>query len=323
MPLQQETSPAIVAPPDGVCHFDRLPPELLRMICSFAYGHQSTKRIITRLQWEKDQEDLVKRGTLASAPAFKHHVDHFLVSKRFFLNATEAFIKAQQLDQTGPGSSLNRKARLCRQSTIQLFARSVKVNSYADASLLRNFSSLRNVEVVIDGFKLESGLPCKKYAWLHVFEDHDLANLEFVEHLVLLRGLKTFTCIADTCFYADTERKRQVWQQNVLALEKYVRKFVTAPKPKAALDSSANNTESTPLYPGSRVTGIGCKSMLISVKSQPHFAFKPQQVAFDSSMVTRVMCLEADQLSRWVDHALRQHPELTSLLDDPGFATSR
>ncbi|GIZ49223.1 hypothetical protein CKM354_001225800 [Cercospora kikuchii] len=317
------SSPAAIAPVDGVCHFDGLPPELLGMVCSFAYGYQSVNPITTRVQWEHKQEDLVRRGKLASSPAFKHYVDHFLVSKRFFLSATEAFVRAQRLDQTVTSLGLGPKDRLCGQSVIQLFTRSVKLNSYTDAISLRNFSSLRNVEIVIDNFKFEHGLQHKKYAWLHIFQDHDLANLNFVKDLVVLRGLSTFTCIAKECSYADTKPKKQLWLENVLALEKYVASIVTAPKPKTASNSSSNNTEPMPLYPGSRVTGIGCKSTLISVEPQPHFAFQPQRVAFDTRMVTRVMCLETDQLSRWVHRVLRQHPELASLLDDPGFATSR
>ncbi|PPJ54880.1 hypothetical protein CBER1_06040 [Cercospora berteroae] len=316
------SSPAAMAPPEGVCHFEKLPPEVLGIICSFAYGCQSTRCITTRLQLEESREHLVKQGTVASLPPFKHYVDHFLVSKRFFLSATEAFIKAQRLDQTKQPFH-TRNARLCAQRTVQLFARSLKVKTFTDVSLLGKFLNLRTVETVIDDSHFEKGLRCKKYPWLHVFQNHELADLDLVKDLVVLRGLTTFTCEASKCYYADTEPKRQMWQENVLTLQRYLAPIVTAPKPKSTSTSSCNNSESMPLYPGSRVTGIGCSSTLINVESRPPLAFKLQQVAFDTSTVTRVMSLRTDQLSRWVHRVLCQHPELASLLDDSGFATSR
>lgn len=207
------------------------------------------------------------------------------------------------------------------------FVRSIKAFGISAWNLREGeFLSLRHLEIVVSDtdFEITSGGRGPKHRpWVHVYQNADFAKLSFVGYLSALRGLQTFKCQSFHCEPANTQIKRQVWEGNISALQKYVTSIVTAPKAKPASNSPSNNTESIPLYPGSRVTGIGCKSTLITVKPWPPFSFKPQQAAFDTSMVTRVMCLETDQLSRWVDRVLRQHPELDSLLDDPGFATSR
>lgn len=80
MSLALATSPGAVAPQDGVYHFDKLPQELLDMVCDFAYGYQTERLIITKGQYMQNRESALEMGKLASIPPFKHHVDQFLVS---------------------------------------------------------------------------------------------------------------------------------------------------------------------------------------------------------------------------------------------------
>lgn len=192
--------------------------------------------------------------------------------------------------------------------------------------MVRGFPSLRHLEIVVTNGDFEytgGSFAAKHRPWVHVYQDAEFAKLNFVDELSMLRGLQTFKCLPSHCEPARTQIKRQVWEGNISALQTYLTPIVTAPKSRPTSNSASNNTESMPLYPGSRVTGIGCQSSLITVNTSPPLAFKPKQAAFDTNMVTRVMCLETDQLSRWVYRVLRQHPELASLLDDPGFAPSR
>ncbi|KAM3414491.1 hypothetical protein BST61_g9652 [Cercospora zeina] len=321
MSLPLDNSPAAMAPPDGVCHFDNVPQEVLHMICDFAYGYPAAKGIITKARYDSDHGELVKTGKLTSFPPFRHHVDQYLVSKRFFCSAIEAFVKEQPLDLT-KSRAVGEGHVFTNSGAFRLFSRSVKIICDV-AYQLANFSSLRKVEVAIYDCSFDRTTCTPKYPWLQVLKDDDFASVRFVQQLSILRGLDTIACQQHQtykCRYADTEAKRQLWEDNIKALQKYLVPIVTAPKSTPAPAKFTSDTEPGPLYPGSRVRGIGCKSGLISAGSM---IFESPRVVFDTAMVTRVMRLDTDQLSRWVGRALRQHPELFSLLDDAGSGVKR
>ncbi|KAF2209874.1 hypothetical protein CERZMDRAFT_99932 [Cercospora zeae-maydis SCOH1-5] len=319
MSLSLDTSsPAAVAPSDGVCHFDKLPQELLIMICDLAYGYPAAKCVISKKQWKMEREELAKTGELDSLPPYQHHTDRFLVSKRFFLGAIEAYIKSQHLDTT---RRLLFRVSHCITVNVafQSFARSIKTYSFS-AHQLQEFSSLRDVEIVVYDFNCTRETGSTKYPWLHVLQDEDFANLDLVRDLRTLRGLNKFKLNGLHCDYANTETKRQMWEKNISALQSYLMPVVTAPKLQSIRAKPTDDTGMRTLHRGSRVSGIGCKPSLVAGNLA---AATYQQTVFDTSMVTRVMSLETDQLSCWLGRVLRQYPELVSLLEDAGSAIVR
>ncbi|CAK1367731.1 hypothetical protein CB0940_11506 [Cercospora beticola] len=312
MSLALATSPAAVAPQDGICYFDKLPQELLDMVCDFAYGYQTERLIITKGQYMESREDLLEVGKLASIPPFEHHVDRFLVSKRFFLSAVEAYVKAQRLDHTA-GEYYFSSDRVSGKKLFQLFAKDIKVASLEDIYTLRNFSSLRNIELVLDEYKFRFGSPpSTNYPWVHAFQPDDFAQLNIVKHIGALRGVQTFAITAGRCHQADTVAKKQMWQCNIDTLQTYLTLIVTARKfstnaanPTIPAANSHCVKQPQPLYPGSRVSGTE------SALTKPTIRLAgPIPV-----LASQVMGLKSNELRQWIERALQENPELARPLE--------
>ena len=63
----------------------------------------------------------------------------------------EAFIKAQRLDYTAIALEYYFSSdRISKKKLFQLFAKDIKVTSLADMYVLQDFSSLKNIELVLD-----------------------------------------------------------------------------------------------------------------------------------------------------------------------------
>ncbi|GIZ49222.1 hypothetical protein CKM354_001225700 [Cercospora kikuchii] len=295
MSLALATSPAAVAPQDRVCHFDKLPQELLDMVCGFAYGHHTERLIITKGQF-MDSLLFLEEAKSSILPPFEHYVNQFLVSKRFFRSAVEAFIKAQRLDQTAPEHYFS-SDRISKNKLFQLFAKDI------------------TIELVLNENKFTfSSSPTTHFPWVHAFQEEDFAHLNIVKHVGALRGVKTLTIKAGVCLQADTGAKKQMWQRNIDALQKYLTSIVTAPKPRTAATeptttavepatTAANSpyVELPPrLYPDSRVSGTESGLITPTVRLTGSVP----------DMASQVMALDRTDLRQWLERALQEHPEL-------------
>ncbi|PPJ54895.1 hypothetical protein CBER1_06039 [Cercospora berteroae] len=312
MSLALATSSAAVAPQHRVCHYDKLPQELLDMVSGFAYGYQIERLIITKGQYTESREDLLEVGKLASIPPFEHHVDRFVVSKRFLLSAVEAFIKAQRLDHTAREYYFS-SDRVSGKKPFQLFAKDLEVASLEDIYTLRNFSSLRNIELVLDEYKFRFGSPpSTNCPWVHAFQPDGFAQLKIVKHVGALRGVQTFTITAGRCHQADTEAKKQMWQRNIDAPQTYLTSIVTARKfstnaanPTITAANSHCIEQPQPLCPGSRVSGTESAFIKPTIRLAG-----PIPV-----MASQVMGLKSNELRQWIERALQESPELARRLE--------
>ncbi|GIZ49221.1 hypothetical protein CKM354_001225600 [Cercospora kikuchii] len=302
----QISSPA--GPPvseNAICHFDRLPQEILHKICDFAYGHPVESSFITKDQHMDLQLCKTKRGYSTSIRPFKPQVDRYMVSKRFFLSAIEAFVKAQHLDLSDGCEFTN--AYIAEQKVFALFARSATLSSVA-LDFLQDFSALRHLTIKVDCDHFgKDEWAADKYPWLYALQDAEIAELPFVQSLSNVRGLKTFTCTYECCYYVSSPEELQLWEDNVLAIEKYLLPIVTTKKAGISPINSSNGIGPQPLYRGSRVSGIACGSSLLTTESD-QFEALPKQT-------TQVLSMGLHELHRRVKRALREHPDLARPLD--------
>ncbi|CAK1367730.1 unnamed protein product [Cercospora beticola] len=307
MSLAPKTSSQAGSPAsgNGVCHFDRLPQELLYRICDFAYGHPAESGFTTKEQQTDWQLYQIKRGWSTSIRPFKPQVDQYMVSKRFFVSAIEAFVKAQHLDLSDGSEFI--MAYIAEQKVFALFTRSATLSSLS-LDYLQDFSTLRHLTIQVDCDHFgKDEWAADKFPWLYALQDGDIAELPFVRRLSNVRGLKTFNCKADVCYYAQTPVKLQMWEDNVSAICKYLLPIVTTKKTGVAPVHSFNDSGRQPLYRGSHVSGINCGSSLLTTESD-QFDWLPKQT-------TQVLTMDLDIMRRWVKRALREHPDLARPLD--------
>ncbi|PPJ54901.1 hypothetical protein CBER1_06037 [Cercospora berteroae] len=111
-----------------------------------------------------------------------------------------------------------------------------------------------------EGGLIRSKCPCQK-----VLTEEDYERLPITKILKQFRGIVTFSYRLDNMFCAVHREKEQIlWEQNVAGLADYLRQFITQPKARSPYGISSTYTGPAPLYSGSRVTGLGVSSTLLT-----------------------------------------------------------
>lgn len=231
-----------------------LPKELQDIILDFVHDRQDDKNTTSRKDWEDREcikqhdsgEDYVKRS-------FEDHkVNEFLVSKEFFVAASQAWARNQIFAE--------RKLLCIGRSShriIGAFAQKVKLRS-TQLELIQHFPNMLQltVEVSVDLFRnLDSEIVVEKD---ELSKEHFDQLLEHEKHLGELRGLEILRLEADCRVFSygfngseTYEAAKAVWTKNVANLEAYLRPRATESKAESPADATC--TQADELYHGSAV----------------------------------------------------------------------
>lgn len=131
---------------------------------------------------------------------------------------------------------------------------------------LQHFARLRTLTIDAAFMHLrEEELIRSKCPYQEILTEEDYERLPITKILKQFRGIVTFSFRSDNVFWAvHRENERILWEQNVAGLADYLRRFMTQPKTSSPYQISSTYTGPAPLYPGSRVTGIGEPSKLLT-----------------------------------------------------------
>ena len=66
--------------PSQICHWDKLPKEMVDRICHFAYANKSSADFLTRDEWADGEVARNIADASATGRVFIHKVDDFMVS---------------------------------------------------------------------------------------------------------------------------------------------------------------------------------------------------------------------------------------------------
>ncbi|CAK3846606.1 Hypothetical predicted protein [Lecanosticta acicola] len=236
------------------CHLWRMPQEIIDMIVDMAYAHKSGDCIKTIRAWNDEEIRRKKLGghTYQIRP-FKPKVDDFLVSKAFFALSAKAWFSVQTWEDGPTHKSSFFRSRL-------FYEYGTYVERPADSRLEGVVTCPRlhtaHIGMTTDNFDeliLQEGLPAseQKLPWIDKLEAADFEKLKVTAALKKASGLREFSLRPVGYGYTKSDEDRQIWKDNVHALEEYVRPIVTGPKKLA--DEEYPKDCPRPLYAGSRV----------------------------------------------------------------------
>jgi hypothetical protein len=196
------------------------------------------------------------------------------VSKRFFANAVPVFMQCQTLCDVWEQSGENRNVHGLH--LFKLFCTEARSSSIDIMQQLQHFAQLRTLTIDATFMHLrEEGLIRSKCPYREILTEEDYERLPVTKILKQFRGIITFSYNSENIFWAaDREKERILWEQNVAGLADYLRRFMTQPKARSPYQISPTYTGPAPLYPGSRVTGVGEPSKLLT-SAQLEDMFEP------------------------------------------------
>ncbi|KAM3414492.1 hypothetical protein BST61_g9653 [Cercospora zeina] len=273
------------SPKTDVCLLWTPPQELLNSIFARAYGNHRRK-LFVRLSPEPEASserlsalDMIDK----KPPPSTRVVDRFLVCKEFFINAVEAFMQPLLLAQ---GTEWGNPSRdIYDLHLFRLFCTDAQAFTVPRIQQLQRFVHLRALSLSITARHLKEGSTISKSPWGEILSGTDLDRLQITKALKQLRGIIYFSCIPDwgTCEMLSGQ-KLLVFKQNIARLEDYLRVFVVSSKTEHPYEISSTYKGPAALYPGSRVTGIGGPSALLtSAQLKGMFSFSASEGAELSS----------------------------------------
>ena len=214
---------------------------------------------------DEDERRKLDRANYHVKPFPPSKVNEFLFSKRFFLHAAKAWFSNQYWSEM---SSFKRSSFFIWENGLFFqFAQTYNTPFLSSsARSLRKMNALRELEVEVECYQFESVE--YKLAWEDIFDTSELEQLPIAAYLSNLRGLTYFSMAPGSCFYANTQRKKEIWRSNVEALEALV-------KPKAMLpgkvapsmaDWGRLSRGCSPLYLSSQVCKCASESICLRRK---------------------------------------------------------
>ena len=229
-----------------------IPHEIQSMIFDLAYSRPPGLRLRCRYNWGLDEVIRMKsspfRYTMRPFPNVK--VSEFLVSKQFFVGAAKAYVESRAFED---GISFALKGSVTGPvcGIVPAFAKEIVQN--AGDVITGRYKDLPNLKIWnlgLDEFFFMELLP--KCAWKDVLTECDFEKLPAYEDLCKASGLIAFTVFSQKCYFVGAER--QIWYQNLKALESAVQSHVIRPKTMSTPRlSKSSSVQRTPLYSGSAV----------------------------------------------------------------------
>lgn len=213
------------------CYLFGLPQELQDIIFAFAYPMVPGLRLRFKNDWKTEQEKRSKlRGGSSVSGTFKSlKVEEWLVSKRYFLSAANAWIGNQNIDAKSAewsimhfhtyyaknGFGLFRDYCTCL--TLDFRYLDTSDISHSVKTELRVCYMLKDLTVLIDHYAFSAIQG--KYPFEVAFEDTELQDLARRMGFGSLQGLRNLKLEARERQYAKTEAKRKVFADNLRRLE--------------------------------------------------------------------------------------------------------
>jgi hypothetical protein len=236
-----------------------LPQEIQDLIFDYAYPDDPNFKFIGPRECEaRDMYGrFADRSTYVLRPYTGSKAGAFLVSKRYFVSASRAFVSNQIFDDS-------RKCHFFRPKSNSLFgngqtgiASQFVRTLTVDFSLLQqhatSISSLPNLKsltAAVSGFDFVILDP--KLAWEDELDDTDIARM--VGSVKLMSGLQEFKATTRPFNFAKTSAQQAKYQANVERLENYLSPLVTRPRIfKESHELEVQGDGRIPLYLGSKV----------------------------------------------------------------------
>ena len=269
---------ALSIPTSSPPHFFNLPQELQDMIFEFAYYRESSTDLLGKKEWYarkfrrrpgKDTDAFVPQ------PYPGPKVSEFLISKRWFVAAAEAYVRSQKvfLSRKIQGQSTE---PFWTEGIVTAFARDVEADFYSCRFLFR-MADLRNLCVTPNSAGIADAISDENHDHEHEilpFRERELtvaelARTHLARSLQQVRGLAHLTVVcSELDDLVGNDKQSQMWRRNVENLMAMMRMKNVSPR---TWDTSAENEDSCddfwPLYPGSRV-GFGASTLRDSVSSR-------------------------------------------------------
>lgn len=228
-------------------HLFSLPQELADMIFSLAYPAQDDTKFITSRRRESEYKDQSRRGTVPpELGPFKPKVCELMVSKRFFEEASKAWVRNQHIrdwrfhNQGGDAFNLEELTgyfqlafppngivkRHMIKASLHYTPRAFRPETCIDV-----FQCLLDLTLMVGGKTFTSVDP--RLPWRARFQESDFEEIvEGNPWLANLRGLKRFKLVAQDI--VEEEAQKEQWEQNVAAFESYLLPLVTRPRLQAS-----------------------------------------------------------------------------------------
>lgn len=250
-----------------------LPQELQDAIFEFAYPAVDGLKIAFKVHWQIDEDDRRRRDRKSfkprSFPPLK--VDEWMVSRRFFLLASKAWIGAlpAQIPMTGRSDSataqfLSSTCGLYIQHTTRASATIYSLYDLIGDELaeeffcaLGNCTRLQQLELELtEGFFDKHGKVADKHVCEDDFDEDDFKDCILDYELEGLSGIKHLTLSVRQSDYERTTRDEECLQRNVKRLENYLRTRLIGTGRPEPVPSAVHLSHYAPLYYGSEVPAL-------------------------------------------------------------------
>jgi hypothetical protein len=209
------------------CGLFDLPQELVDMIFDFAYQKHAGGRLISLHAWherERDRRRAQHGYTMKPFPAPK--VEEFMINKKFFTLAARTWVQQQETFMLKSDALAPHQLPL-KKGIIRAYVSSWRGPSWIH-EYLHSYPQLRDVGLEVSFKVFEAIEPI--FAWeVDLSEDH-LKKVARISGLSAVSGLTWLRLTAKDCKWAETPKKKQIWEQNVKKLEQYLQPIVTEPR---------------------------------------------------------------------------------------------
>jgi len=202
------------------CFLFELPQELQDLIFSYAYPETQPLKIVFKPTWDQNEEkNRMSHGSdCVTKPFPRLRIEEWLVSKRYFLAAADAWMSIQDFGAGGGqswGDSISHtfiSAELglfqtfCIHATVS-FDLSYKSLTEHPIKALKMCCRLRDLKIFVDHQSF-SGI-AGQYAFETLFDDGELRRLVDRSGLGTLQGLRAFSIEAQVDRYVNTALRKQ------------------------------------------------------------------------------------------------------------------
>ncbi|KAF2166620.1 hypothetical protein M409DRAFT_23254 [Zasmidium cellare ATCC 36951] len=236
--------------PKKISLFD-LPVELQDAIFDYAYPPIVHLKLTTKACWEADEYyRCLRRDTHQIRPFPDVKISEFLVSKKFFGTAIEAWMRNQWIQAgsvvrshvygDGAESVITKKA-----------PNIIVAHTYDLILLKRCFSAVKRLKLIVDVGEFQELAP--RLPWEVVYDDDEIKTTETSCQVSQFRGLISFEVDPAERYISNlsshTESRSKTWRQNVKKFGDLVKPLVMLPADPSSPDPPRGDPLSSDLLP--------------------------------------------------------------------------
>lgn len=208
-----------------------LPQELQDLIFHLAYPEEIGAEFVFLDEWDYIERDRVRIGgsVFDARPSPAPKVQEFLVSKKFFAGAAEAWVHNQELDEflkgVVPSYGIGRSTGIIGDYLTRL-----KTTFHSNDHMLHELPSLTELELKADDDFFEVVEP--KLAGEEVLTTEDLEKTWSASKLELLPRLRVLKLsVRNSRYHRKDPEKLAIFEQNLQQLEDFVKPTLAANNP--------------------------------------------------------------------------------------------